>query len=307
VRTDLGDEPVPIGWELQGPDAQSVFGYTLLDLERLLHLSVEAAPLTDAVTGMVKPEVQIAKQRGARGRYYALLRQLDALERLRGGWHRGTRGRALWLQAAAMVSVRKMCRKIGDSELQPSEMQRVSEMNNAALFERVLAIAERCQPGEGFDPADAARVACRQATSEGGLGTARTGGKPVSQRTVSEWLDVTPEETELLRDHGFPNPLPAALRFGEVSVAARDTRAAAATARRTHLRLLEEERVRAGAPWPGLRQYAEMLRELGHDVSAPTVGSDLKALGISNPCAPMDVRRSQGAVARGDSLPFSGA
>jgi hypothetical protein len=303
VRTDLGDEPVPIGWQVQGPPGQlEPFRYTLPALADAFNVPDVGAPqaVVRALEG--DPARRIAKQRGARGRYYKLLQQLDWLEQIRGGWRIGTRGRAIWLQVASMVSIRKMCRRMDDLEHQPVEMQRIGQLSNDELLNWAVAIALRCEQGEGFSPRSEAANAWRRATADGGLGNEATRGLPPSYRTISEWLSVTPAETEQLRALGFANPLPPAedLWKGEARgpVLVRG-RAAEASARRQAL----GELLANVSAWPTLRRLAERLRERGHSASVRTILLDLRALGIENPLGLAARARARGI----HTLPFGAA
>jgi hypothetical protein len=290
LRTDLEDErPVRIGWQVQGPPGSTTaFTYTLPELSAALGLAdappVLSLPVPSATSGTTSAVTKLAKRRGARGRFYVLHQQLDELERMRGGWRKGTRGRALWLQVATMVSIRRWCRWLGDAASQPPEMRMVAELSNAGIRERAREIGLRCEMSDDFDARFEVSNACARAFRDRGLGTKHPGRKPPSNRTISEWLCVTPEETERLRDLGFKTPLPAALCYGESPSRTEPVgRTGAATARRECLRQLNADRIADGAPWPGLRGFVELLGERGHSASPMTVQHDLEALKISNP------------------------
>jgi hypothetical protein len=313
-RNDLDEEdPVPIGWQVQGPPGRTrPFTYGLAELAQCFGVVANAPSQTvETVLDEVPAHVRLAKQRGARGRFFKLLQQLDALEQMRGGWRIGTRGRALWLQVAAMVSVRRWCRRIRDTESQPPEMRRIGHLTDDEILRWIREVAERCELGEGFNASTEAASAWRRALADGGLGSKRTGGKPLRNQTISNWLGVTPAESELLRDRGFNNPLPPATSFGPGTSSSlelcRPAREAAAHSRRACIRELEAERARSGKPWPALRGLRCLLAQHGHRGSPRTISKDLKLLGIDNPYSRDALHRERDERSRQNSLPYGAA
>lgn len=235
------------------------------------------------------------------------MQQLDALKLMRGGWKIGTRGRALWLWIACVVSVRRWTQRMDDILGQPPEIQRLARLTDADLFDDASAMALRAEPGAQWAPRSEARASLRQALKDGGLGTRRTGGKHPSHQTVADWLHVRPEESEQLRERGFGNPLPPAREFAPVLPSDPPRRADKAIARRAAIREFEVERAATGAPWATLVGIAERLHGHGLRASLRTIRKDLAALGIENPNG-HEVRRIERSKREAvGTLPFGAA
>jgi hypothetical protein len=97
----------------------------------------------------------------------------------------------------------------------------------------------------------------------------------VSDEKISDWLDITPDESRQLRT------LQPAARFTGVERPTAPNRTAVAAARRAIIAGYYE---RTGTV-PPLSDLQKMLRERGFDPHLQTISDDLKTLGIANPRA----------------------
>jgi hypothetical protein len=205
--------------------------------------------------------------------------------------------------------VRKMiARAVADSELTPEQMKRRerARKGNAALNDQRLQMFEALRVHRGgfsagcrnraamlyakflralkFPPGEVeyhvTRLGeeCTPALTPGEIRWALSSSRKltrVSDETISDWLDITPDESRQLRT------LQPAARFTGVERPIAPNRNAVAAARRAVIRSFHD---RTGAV-PPLAVLQTMLREKGFDPHKQTIADDLRALGIANPRA----------------------
>lgn len=186
--------------------------------------------------GAVKPNPN--KQRGYDAMRDFRLRQFDSLWAMRGGFREGTRA------LAALVYARTLSMHGYESE----------QLRNA-----VYALGAECRPPLPHAECDKAVVSVTAAFY------------PLRDRTISDWLDVTPDESAKLG--GWPPASKHGLPDDDVR-GGRGERARA-RARRKLIRDLV-----GGGPAPTVRAMANALSDHGHEASRGTVQNDYEALAL---------------------------
>jgi len=187
------------------------------------------------------------------------------LELRRGGFDKGCRNRAALYYAWLLK-----CQRIPKDD----------------ALRKVTNLGTACRP-----PLSAAE--CRDAVKSGynpnwTNGIAKVTAKPappsIKYQTVSDWLDIKPEEAAQLKKY------PPASRFGreQTQSSSRPTRRQVAEERRDKIsRIVADTGV-----VPPLRRMQQLLRESGHVVSQVTVMHDYQALALVRPRAGMCGGRS---------------
>jgi hypothetical protein len=231
-----------VGYEIFGGRDRPVT-YTLADLAEWLRVEpkkhrakVQAAPSQP-------------KSADSRRRWRLLqasrLRQFEKLRTIRGGFLEGCRNHAAVLYTHFLTR---------------------NGVTGVALDRQIEQFARECHP-------PLASSELRGAMQTGSK--MKTGKLMITNRRIAEWLNITPEESEVLETW------PAAPCFGGAAANQLDentTRAERASARHA---AIEEIMNCLNGNVPSLRKMKTLLRELGHVVSHVTIRNDYRVLGLA--------------------------
>ena len=233
---------------LQGDKNGQRFVYGLDHLAE--RLNVQMPKLTDKLQADVASHRRQRAKGAWRGRWINARDNFERLWGLRGSFRPGTRNSAVFLYMTFLRGLRL------DEDARHSEARR--------LFRAMD------QPADDPFSEDDLRAAIKGAK----------GATNVSNQRISDLLEVTPAESEVLTaGRGWP----PASRFGGGPVPA-DKKLNRTQLRRSRRNLLQAK-VRSMEKWPGLEWLAAWLAEQGLECAFCTIKRDLEALGIPNPNA----------------------
>lgn len=288
-------------WQAGLDDNGNPRTYTLDELVQGFRVSLPPRHATARAVSEVPPEHRLKGFRGHLAKTEKNLRRFEALRELRGVKFRvGTRQSALWIYSGLLVSLRKTSNNV-DPELLPEHVRPFRSIDHAGLYEAVRDLADDCERGADFNPADAARAALNSSLDAGGL-------RSMAHQTIADRLNVTPEEAASLRTVVSEKckPWPCATCYQERLYVPRaaakkpDTRSDLRERRRKYIRAHIDA---GGGNVPPLRELVEALRKFGLECSLRTVMKDLAALGIDNPRARELVRRKKARAPLFDAPP----
>jgi len=241
-----------VNYWLQGDKGGKRFTYGLDHLAE--RLNVQMPKLTDKLQADVADHRRQRAKGAWRGRWINARDNFERLWELRGSFSPGTRNSAVFLYVTFLRGLRL------DQDAIHDEAGR--------LF---LAMD---QPAADPFTEDDLRAAIRGAR----------GATNVSNQRISDLLEVTPEESEVLTaGRGWPHasrfggPVPAELNRTELCRRRRNLLQAKVKSIASVSGRLEK--------WPGLEWLAAWLAEQGLECAFSTIKRDLEALGIPNPNA----------------------
>ena len=256
-----------VSYWLQLDEIQKPFVYDLDQLARWFNVDLSVKPsrrIPDTADGAIltRNAYQIRASKGQRGRWAKALANFRRLWDLRGKFRAGTRNAAVMVLATILHSTPKganvgLPKGVGVGLLTPGEI--AAELDE--LF-RDLEQGHTPYTRQEFD------ATVRRASKQ------RLAGQNMRNQTISDFLDVTPEEAELL-----PTWLPASRFAHTIDHAPRLGRADLAKRRQAILR----ERIK-GDDIPPLHVLVDVIEQAGlGKPSQTTVQKDLDALGVKNP------------------------
>jgi hypothetical protein len=256
INTKVG---LRVGYHLQLDDDGQPFVYTLDDLAELLNVTVR--PMGREIRE-VDAKLSAYGRAGGAGRWRHDLHRFRTLSEMRGTWRIGLRNNAALVLGRILLSLKGADR--------PSP---------GACFDELVQLWNTFEqrPGEVYSLDDLKKLwHCLPTTKP---------KRSLRHQTISDLLDVTPEESGLLvSTNGIA--WPAASRFSLLAHRPTATRAELAEHRRDALRAILTAR---DGPTPPLRDLVDMLNAQGIGTTTATVRKDLVAIGVTNPRARREV------------------
>lgn len=222
------------------------YQYTLPEMESLVLCHQQPARI--ASTRIVDAETRKAKQRGWHGRWNRVLELLRCLRDMRGGWKVGCRSSAIFYAGTAIKALHSS----------PAEARR-ELMEHVATMEQPIGDEVTIQHAQQI---------CHK------LKVQKHGG--ASHQTISDSLDVTPQEAALLSSNRR-TPFPSASRF-ETVAPLRMSLASRTSDRRTAIHGICESCKDAGWQITGAL-VQQHLDALGLHAALATVLNDMKYVG----------------------------
>jgi len=247
VNTAAGD--FRVSYSLQFNDAGKVFAYTLDELAEWF--TVKPPEFYNAATAQAFSEAEREKKRsGHRALWQRRLRELEVLRVLRGGFRDGTRNHAALLFA---VTLTKNKAAAGD------------------VLAEVGKLGEECLDARGERP-------CPLTDDEvAGAVRSRFACPQLTDATISDWLDVTPDEAAALEK------LRPASRFLPEGERVQERQPSKQAQEREERRAVIAGQVNERRCVPKLEDMQELLRQCGIAASPETIRRDYNALGVRNP------------------------
>jgi hypothetical protein len=233
-----------VQWWIQGKESGG-YSYTLAELAKAFGVGQTLHHATKkAFIEGEKPKNK--RNRGWQRLASYRLREFRMLRSARGGFFKGCRNHAALVYAFLL---------------------RCSGVSREDAASEVASMGAECHPPLPLS-------ACR-ATIKSAFGRSLT---KLRDQTISDWLDITPEESQLLPHRANGNRLPAASRFG--SAVAPATQMAADSCKEARhamiLRLVKSGNV------PPCRAMARRLSEIGFPVGFVQVSKDYRALRLES-------------------------
>jgi len=240
-----------VGYWVQFDNEGKIPTYSLTTLADLLgvkqrqHRSLEVRETIDALT--------LRARKGQAGRWKVALRQFQRLAGLRHTFSEGTRNNAVMVYSIILRSLP------GGRSL--DELEIITEVCEQLRFD------QKPTPFGMKEIAAAVRSSTRMTSTK---------LAKLTNQKISDWLDVTPEESAVLESW------PPASWFGPVTDQAGEL--SQNEVRRRRRDIIKQRIDDAGGIAPSLDVLAEVVARAGLDRPAlATVRTDLKALGIDNP------------------------
>lgn len=254
INTKVG---LRVRYLLQADDHMRPFLYTLDDLASWFDVSMQ--PMGREIRE-VDAKLSAYGRRGAAGRWRHDLHRFRTLWEMRGTWRIGLRNNAALVYGRILLSLKGADR--------PSP---------GAIWDELVQLWNTFEQRPGHDQDGTPYVYSLDDLQKLSQSLPTT-GRPIRHQTISDLLDVTPEESALLGSG--ETAWPAAARFSILPASQQRNRDEMAQQRRDALRRILTAR---DGVTPTLRDLAEMLRSEGIDAAAATVSSDLEAIGVTNP------------------------
>lgn len=253
INTKVG---LRVKYLLQFDDHGQPFVYTLDQLAAWFNVAVR--PMGREIRE-VDAKLSAFGRRGSAGRWRHDLYRFRTLWEIRGTWRIGLRNNAALVYGRILLSLK------GADRLSPG-----------ACWNELVQLWETFeqQPGDVYPIGSLKRL----------WHSLPTTGRPIRHQTISDLLDVTPDESDLLVSGDRP-AWPAACRFSLLADRKAGSRSELLEHRRLALRAILAAR---GGAVPPLRDLVDMLRAEGVDTTTATVRADLDAIGVKNPRARRD-------------------
>jgi hypothetical protein len=217
--------------------------YTLDELAR--HFGVPATmprPIRKAFAECARPN---KRSSGHKMLAFYRLRELRMLESHRGGFHEGCRGHAAFIYAKVLRS---------------------SRLSREDALREVAVMGRNCRP-----PLLVSK--CADAVRGAFSGRRHTG---IRDQTIADWLDVTPEECEMLPARDSGHGMPPASRYGDTGSMGPETPQSGKAPRQAAILKLVGELEFV----PTNRAMAGFLSAAGFAANHVTVAADYTALGL---------------------------
>jgi hypothetical protein len=239
---------VVVHYRLLGDERRHPVTYTLRELAN--RFGVKPKQYHAKVKAAFDERESTERYRGWKSLQAKRVRQFETLRSMRGGFSEGCRNHAAVLYTHFLTQ---------------------NGIRGVDLERHLEEFAAECRP------------ALSNSELRGAIQTGRkmkTGSWSISNQTIAQWLDITPDEADQLE--GW-SPAPrfcdtaARRQFSETT-----TRAERAAAR--HAAIVEiVGRLRSQVP--SLRKMTDLLKEFGHDVSHITVRNDYRSLRLNPPAS----------------------